>query len=128
MKLLGLLLVSFAAAVAQAQTAATPDVAILANVQARELRFEQVPDVRIVVSGNAGAKPAQTVSHSERRNLPDQVQPRVIYRDIGIRLTITSTLPDIETIVDEALGTAPAVTAPPAPAASKPATRKKSKQ
>ena len=69
-------------------------VGIFATVRARELRFEQVPNVRITA----------TASNTERTNLPDQVQPYVTYRDIGIRLTITSTLPDIEQILDEALG------------------------
>jgi len=36
------------------------------------------------------------------------VQPGVTYRDIGIRLTITSIFADIERIVAEALGEVPA--------------------
>jgi hypothetical protein len=68
-------------------------VAIFATVRSRELRFEQVPNVRITA----------TYSNTERTNLPDEVQPYVTYRDIGIRLTITSTLPNIEQILDEAL-------------------------
>jgi hypothetical protein len=38
-------------------------------------------------------RPAAVVSRTDRVNLPDPVQPHVTYRDIGIRLTITSTLP-----------------------------------
>jgi hypothetical protein len=89
-----------AASVPQPEAAISPapdpnaSVAIFASVRARELRFEQVPNVRITA----------TASNTERTNLPEQVQPYVTYRDIGIRLTITSTLPNIEQILDEALG------------------------
>ena len=77
-----------------------PDVALLATVHAKQLQFDVVPDVKVTFPDQAKN---QTVWHSDRTNLPQQVQPHVIYRDIGIRLTITSTLPDIEKIVDEAL-------------------------
>lgn len=79
-----------------------PDVAIFANVRARELRFETVPQVTVRFTGEGNA----TEWTSDRTNLPDDVQPRVLYRDIGIRLRITSTLPNIEAILDEALGPA----------------------
>jgi hypothetical protein len=80
----------------------TPDVAILATVHAKELRFTEVPEVKVTFPGQPKN---QTVWKSDRTNLPDQVQPYVTYRDIGIRLTITSTLPNIEEILNEALGT-----------------------
>lgn len=84
-----------AASVPQPEAAVQPDgdIVIFANVRARELRFDEVPEVRVTA----------TTSDTERTNLPDQVQPHVTYRDIGIRLTITSTLPNIEQILDEAL-------------------------
>ena len=78
---------------APAPAPSEPDVAIFATVHARELRFSEVPQ------GVVTSPPSKT----ERTNLPDQVQPNVTYRDIGIRLTITSTLPNIEEILDEAL-------------------------
>ena len=136
---LGILLIAICTAVtalAQSTTAAAassgqPDVAIFANVRARELRFDDVGTVNVSVTGDVNGQPAQVVSHSDRRNFPDPVQPHVIYRDIGMQLTITSTLPDIETIVDEAL----APVAPPQAAAQKnpaprkpPATRKKARR
>ena len=76
-----------------------PDVAITATVRAKELRFETVPNVTVTFDGRS----ASNVWRSDRENLPKPVEPRTIYRDIGIRLTITSTLEDIERIVDEAL-------------------------
>ena len=87
-------------------TNSTPDVAILATVHAKELRFTEVPEVKVTFPGQPQN---QTVWKSDRTNLPDQVQPYVTYRDIGIRLTITSTLPNIEQILNEALGPSPNV-------------------
>ena len=83
---------------------AAQDVAIVANVRAKELRFTQTPEVRVTLRCEVNGAACATVSKTDRRNLPEKVQPNVTYRDIGIRLTITSTLPNIEQILDEVLG------------------------
>lgn len=130
MKLLIVMVVVLCAAgTASAQAAAEPDVAIFASVTARELRFEAEPSVHVAVAGNVNGQPAEVVSRSDRQNLPERVQPHVTYRDIGIRLTITSTLPNIEEILDEVLGVssridpasgpAPPLAGRPAPPAAK---------
>ena len=78
-----------------------PDVSITARVRARELLFYEVPNVSVTFllpDWNS------TVWDTQRQNLPDRVQPNVLYRDIGVTLTITSTLPDIEQILNDALG------------------------
>ena len=89
------------------QTAATgePDLSITANVTARELLFEVVPTPKVEFPGRPRR---DNVWEAERTNLPPQVQPGVTYRDIGIRLKITSVFADIERIVAEALGEIPA--------------------
>lgn len=80
------------------------DLAIIANVQANELRFDAVPNPTVEFPGH----PARATEwSSERTNLPPQVQPGVTYRDIGIRLKIVSLFPDIDRIVAEALGETP---------------------
>ena len=91
-----------------------PDVEIVASVRADSLRFTRVPDPQVRLVANAGSLTGVTVWTTDRHNLPDEVQPNVTYRDIGILLTITSTLPDIEEILDDALGVASRVP-PPAP-------------
>lgn len=84
---------------------ADADVAITANVTAKELKYEIVPTPTVEFSG----KPQrETAWESERRNLPENVQPGVTYRDIGIRLRIVSRFADIDRIVSEALGEIPA--------------------
>ncbi|HVG35850.1 MAG TPA: hypothetical protein VM911_22550 [Pyrinomonadaceae bacterium] len=80
------------------------DLSITANVTARELRFEVVPDPKVEFPG----KPERNTSwETERQNLPRPVQPGVTYRDIGIQLKITSVFADIDRIVAEALGEVP---------------------
>jgi hypothetical protein len=86
-------------------TTGEPDLSITANVTARELLFEVVPSPRVEFPGQPRR---DTVWEAERTNLPAQVQPGVTYRDIGIRLRITSVFADIERIVAEALGEIPA--------------------
>jgi hypothetical protein len=84
---------------------AEPDLSITARVTADSLRFEKVPDPKVEFTG----KPRRdTVWQSDRQNLPQQVQPGVTYRDIGITLRITSVFADIDRIVAEALGEVPA--------------------
>ncbi len=80
------------------------DVVIIANVTARELKFEVVPNPSVTFPGNHERK---TLWEAERTNLPEQVQPGVTYRNIGIRLKIVSRFADIERIVAEALGETP---------------------
>ncbi len=71
---------------------------------ARELRFEVVPNPTVEFPGQPKR---ETVWQAERQNLPTPVQPGVTYRDIGIRLVITSVFADIDRIVAEALGEVP---------------------
>lgn len=82
----------------------TADVAITANVEIKELKFEVVPTPKVEFPGKPERK---TEWSSERKNLPDSVEPNVIYRDIGIKLKIVSVFADIDKIVDEALGIMP---------------------
>ena len=52
-----------------------PDVEIGARMKAKRLRFEEVPETEV-----RGA-----TSRSERRNLPDEVEPGVTYEDVEVR-------------------------------------------
>ena len=80
------------------------DIAIIANITAEELRFEAVPNTSVEFLDKSKN---QTIWQAERFNLPDKLEPGVTYRNIGIRLKITSRLADIERIVAEALGEIP---------------------
>lgn len=90
------------------------DLAITANVTARELRFETVPETRVEFTGQPERR---TQWDAARENLPRPVQPGVTYRNIGVRLKIVSVFADIDRIVAEALGEVPVSDELPAPAA-----------
>jgi len=80
------------------------DISITAHLKARSLRFETVPNPTVEFPG----QPARdTVWEAQRENLPTPVEPGVTYRNIGIRLKITSVFRDIDRIVAEALGEIP---------------------
>ena len=80
------------------------DISIIVNLRADSLKFEVVPNPTVEFFGKPDRN---TVWEVERDNLPRPVQPGVTYRDIGIRLRITSRFRDIERIVAEALGEIP---------------------
>lgn len=81
------------------------DVVIVANVTAKELKFEVVPNPSVEFPATKNRK---NVWEAERVNLPQSVEPGITYRNIGIRLRIVSRFADIERIVAEALGEIPA--------------------
>ena len=58
-----------------------PDIELTADVKAKEMRFEEVPETDV-------NPPAQT----ERENLPEEVGPGVTYRNPRVRLRIASAL------------------------------------
>ena len=80
------------------------DIAIIADIRADSLLFEAVPNPKVEFPGNQKLK---TAWEALRDNLPTPVQPGVTYRNIGIRLKITSAFADIDRIVSEALGEVP---------------------
>jgi pyruvate/2-oxoglutarate dehydrogenase complex dihydrolipoamide acyltransferase (E2) component len=84
-------------AMQEAQNAAgrvgTPDIEFSANVKARELRFEEVPETEVRFWGQPERN---SVSANERKNLPEEVQQGVTYRDVSVRSRIASELVAIE--------------------------------
>jgi hypothetical protein len=80
------------------------DIAITANIKAKSLVFEVVPNPTVEFPGTPERN---TIWEAKRENLPTPVEPGVTYRDIGIRLKITSVFKDIDRIVAEALGEIP---------------------
>lgn len=71
----------------------TPDIDFTANVQARELRFEKVPETEVRFRG---FPERASVSGTERENLPEKVGRGVVYRDVRVRLRIATGLIDAE--------------------------------
>jgi hypothetical protein len=57
-----------------------PDIEIGAVVRAKRLRFDTAPDVEVSFRGDQ-----DSVSGSERENLPEKVEEDVEYRDVRVR-------------------------------------------
>ena len=70
-----------------------PDIEISADVKARELRFEEVPETEVRFPGHPER---ESVSGTERENLPDEVEPGVTYRNPSVQVRIASALADPE--------------------------------
>jgi hypothetical protein len=66
-----------------------PDIEFTADVKAKELRFEEVPETEVRFTGHPERESA---SGTDRENLPDEVEPHVTYRDPKVRLRIASAL------------------------------------
>ena len=74
-------------AASDAEDLVVPDLEITATVRYRQLRFDVVGEPRVEFSGSPERK---TIWDAQRINLPRPVQPGVVYRDGGVRLTISS--------------------------------------
>ena len=59
-----------------------PCLEIAAQVEAKSLRFECVPETDVAF--DAGTR-CDSASGSERQNLPEKVEPGVTYRDVRVR-------------------------------------------
>jgi hypothetical protein len=59
-----------------------PDVEMGARVKAKRLRFKHVPETGVEFHGEPDI---DSDSGSERKNLPDEVEPGVTYRDVEVR-------------------------------------------
>lgn len=68
-----------------------PDIEFTATVKARELRFERVPENEVRFRGSPGR---ESVSGTERENLPEEVEEGVTYHDARVRLRIASKVTD----------------------------------
>ena len=69
---------------------ARPDVELTAEVASRELRFEEVPETKVRFPGYSEG---QTVSETKRKNLPEEVEEGVTYRDSRIQYRGAAQLP-----------------------------------
>lgn len=79
--------------------ASGPEVELVATVRAKNLRFDEVPKVDVVFHGTGRQR---TVWKTERVNLPVHPQPGVTYHDVQVRLTISSDLEELSSMLREA--------------------------
>ena len=69
-----------------------PDVEISASLRARELRFEVKPEVEI---GAHGEPNVSAESVTEKKNLPDELEPGETYRDFAVKWRLAARLEDV---------------------------------
>lgn len=67
------------------KTSERPEIEFTADVRARELRFDKVPDPEVRFSGEPEPR---SDWRTERENLPSRVQEKVVYRNARVRLLI----------------------------------------
>jgi hypothetical protein len=76
-----------------------PELELIATVRAKALKFDQVPHVNVAFSGSG---PRRTMWKTERVNLPMHPEAGVVYRDVQVRLTVTSTVEDLGALLAQA--------------------------
>jgi hypothetical protein len=69
------------------------DIELTADVKARELRFEEVPETEVRFTTHPERESA---SGTDRENLPHEVEPGVTYRDPTVRLRIATALAEAQ--------------------------------
>jgi hypothetical protein len=72
---------------------APADVEIGAAARAKRLRFRRKPETRVEFEGSPGR---ESDSHTERENLPEEVEPGVVYRDVRVRWTAGARIADAD--------------------------------
>ncbi len=76
-----------------------PELELVATVRAKALKFDVVPRTQVVFQGSGRRK---TTWKTERVNLPMHPEPGVTYRDVAVRLTVTSDIQELAALLREA--------------------------
>jgi hypothetical protein len=111
-----------AAGTAAAPSNEGPELELVATVHAKALRFDVVPKTQVLFHGTGRRK---TVWKTERVNLPMHPEPGVPYRDVHVRLTVTSDIEELAALLQEAKRASAGILleqdAPAAPSPARPA-------
>jgi len=75
------------------QALENPEINFTANLEARELRFDEVPETKVRFWGHPEL---HSVSGTERKNLPEEVRQGVTYRNVSVQVRIASELGDTD--------------------------------
>jgi hypothetical protein len=81
------------------EAAPAPELELVATVRAKALRFEEVPQVSVAFTGSGRRR---TTWKTERVNLPMRPEAGVTYRDVQVRLTITSGVEELSELLRRA--------------------------
>ncbi len=70
-----------------------PDIEFEAVIKSKKLRFEEVPETAVEFHGEPGH---ESVSGTERHNLPEEVEPGVTYRNSWVRYRMAARFVEAE--------------------------------
>jgi hypothetical protein len=76
-----------------------PEIELVTTVRARSLRLDAIPRLDGVLRGAAGRR---TSWRAERLNLPARPEPGVVYRDVEVRLTLSTDVDGLAAMLREA--------------------------
>ncbi len=76
-----------------------PELELVATVHAKSLVFDKVPQVHVTFHGTG---PRHPVWKTERVNLPMHPEPGKVYKDVQVRLTVSSTFEELSRLLDQA--------------------------
>jgi hypothetical protein len=82
-----------------ADSVAEPRIDVVVSFAARSLVFDEIPRIRMAFGGPG---PRRAVWKVERTNLPARVERGVEYRDVRVKLTLSSTVDEFESLVEDA--------------------------
>lgn len=100
LRLMALLFAAASFASAEEPQKPLPDLEISTKVTAKELRFDETPNVTVTFSGSPCR---ETVDESKHENLPKPVQPGVTYKNIKVEVELSSTFKDALKKLEDAL-------------------------
>ncbi|HET9594332.1 MAG TPA: hypothetical protein VFP65_02060 [Anaeromyxobacteraceae bacterium] len=76
-----------------------PELELVATVRAKAIRFDEVPHIDVKFKGTGKRR---TTWRTERVNLPMHPDPGVTYRDVAVRLIVTSTAEELGDLLAQA--------------------------
>lgn len=82
---------------AAARTGDGPRIELVATVRASRLVFDEAPRLRVAYGGSA-----HLAWRAERTNLPARVQPRAVYEDVVVRVTLVGPVEEVAALLEEA--------------------------
>jgi hypothetical protein len=76
-----------------------PELELVATIRAKAIKFDEVPHIDVQFKGTGKRR---TTWRTERVNLPMHPDPGVTYRDVAVRLIVTSTAEELGDLLAQA--------------------------
>jgi hypothetical protein len=83
---------------AAARAGEGPRIELVATVRAARLVFDEAPRLRIAYGGS----PGHVAWRAERTNLPARIQPRQVYEDVVVRVTLVGSVEEVAALLEDA--------------------------